>query len=65
MNGRDSLLATVGDVSALAAALRAALDDETRRTELVAAGRERAGQFSMDLLADLYLERYERILTRP
>ncbi len=64
-HGRDSLLATVGDAAALAAALRTALDDEPRRTELVAAGRERAGQFSMDHLADLYLERYERIRTRP
>jgi phosphatidylinositol alpha-mannosyltransferase len=61
---RDALLATVGDASALAEALRAALRDEPRRTELVAAGRERATQFSMDHLADLYLERYERIRTR-
>lgn len=62
---RDALLATVGDASALADALQAALRDEPRRTELVAAGRERATQFSMDHLADLYLERYERITIRP
>lgn len=62
---RDALLATVGDASALATALQTALRDEPRRTELVAAGRERATQFSMDHLADLYLERYERIRTRP
>lgn len=62
---QDSLLATVGDAAALAAALRSALDDVPRRTELVAAGRERAERFSMDHLADLYLERYERIRTRP
>jgi phosphatidyl-myo-inositol alpha-mannosyltransferase len=62
---RDALLATVGDASALADALRAALGDAPRRAELVAAGRERATQFSMDHLADLYLERYERISTRP
>lgn len=62
-HGQDSLLATVGDAGALADALRTALGDEQRRAELVEAGRERAGQFSMDLLADLYLERYERIST--
>jgi phosphatidylinositol alpha-mannosyltransferase len=64
-HGEDALLATVGDASALADALATALRDEPRRTELVAAGRERATQFSMDHLADLYLERYERIRTRP
>jgi phosphatidylinositol alpha-mannosyltransferase len=63
-HGQDALLATVGDAAALADALRTALGDEQRRGELVAAGRDRAGQFSMDLLADLYLERYERIRTR-
>ena len=41
-----------------------ALADESRRAELVAAGRVRADQFAMDHLADLYLERYERI-SRP
>ena len=60
-HGQDAFLATVGDAAALAAALRRALDDEQHRAELVAAGHQRAAQFSMDLLADLYLERYERI----
>lgn len=64
-HGADALLAPVGDAAALADALSTALRDEPRRTELVAAGRERATQFSMDHLADLYLERYERIRTRP
>jgi phosphatidyl-myo-inositol alpha-mannosyltransferase len=62
-HGQDALLATVGDAGALADALRTALGAAERRTELVEAGRARAGQFSMDLLADLYLERYERIST--
>jgi phosphatidylinositol alpha-mannosyltransferase len=63
-HGADALLATVGDAAALAEALRTALGDESRRADLVDAGRQRAGQFSMDHLADLYLERYERIRTR-
>jgi len=58
---RDALLTAVGDAGALAAALRTALTDEQRRTELVAAGRERVAGFAMDHLAELYLERYERI----
>ena len=65
-HGQDALLASVGDAAALADALRTALADGRRREELVAAGHERARQFSMDTLADLYLERYERIrTTRP
>ena len=63
---RDALLAEVGSAGALADALGTVLTDERCRDELVAAGRERAGQFAMDHLAALYLERYERIRrTRP
>ena len=61
-HGVDALLAAVGDADALADALRTALGDATRRAELVAAGTERASQFSMHHLAALYIERYERII---
>lgn len=61
-DGEDALLAAVGDADALADALRAALGDAGRRTSLVEAGTARAAQFSMRHLAELYVERYERIL---
>jgi len=38
--------------------------DPQRAEALVASGDERAEEFSMARLADLYLERYERLLTR-
>jgi phosphatidylinositol alpha-mannosyltransferase len=58
---RDALLAPVGDAEALAAALDSVLRSADRRATLVAAGTQRAAQFSMTELARLYLERYERI----
>jgi phosphatidylinositol alpha-mannosyltransferase len=57
----DALLSPVGDAAALASALRRALTDHRCRDALVGAGRARADEFAMDHLADLYLERYERI----
>lgn len=60
-HGKDALLAAKGDAAALAAALRTALTDEGCRDALVGAGRARADGFAMDHLADLYLERYDRI----
>jgi phosphatidyl-myo-inositol alpha-mannosyltransferase len=60
-HGKDALLAAKGDASALAAALRTALTDDGCRDALVGAGRTRADGFAMDHLADLYLERYDRI----
>lgn len=60
-HGVDALLAAKGDASALAGALRTALTDEGCRDALVGAGRARADGFAMDHLADLYLERYDRI----
>ncbi len=59
---RDSLLAAVGDADDLARKLQLALGDAARRAELVAAGRERASSFAMARLAELYVERYEKIL---
>lgn len=60
-HGRDALLAPVGDAAGLAATLRVALEDEDHRAELVAGGRARAASFSMQHLAELYLERYDDI----
>jgi phosphatidylinositol alpha-mannosyltransferase len=50
-----------GDRNALAAALAAVLADDDLADELRRAGEERAQRFSMDRLAALYVERYERV----
>jgi phosphatidyl-myo-inositol alpha-mannosyltransferase len=60
----DAVLAPVGDAEALAAALGAVLGDDLRRKALVAAGRDRALEFSMENLASLYLDRYEATCRR-
>jgi phosphatidyl-myo-inositol alpha-mannosyltransferase len=65
-DGVDALLAPVGDAAALAKALRRVLEDEALRAELVAGGRRRADQLSMDRLAERYGELYARVATgRP
>jgi phosphatidylinositol alpha-mannosyltransferase len=61
--GLDGLMVTPGDAGALAGALQTVLGDAGRRAELVASGHERVGSFSMDTLADRYLELYERVCT--
>jgi phosphatidylinositol alpha-mannosyltransferase len=61
-DGVDSLLTERGDSQALAAALRRALGDSSLRAELVAAAEQRAQAFSMERLAELYVERYQRLL---
>jgi phosphatidylinositol alpha-mannosyltransferase len=58
----EALLVPPGDSDALARALRALLDDDDRRKELVAAGRARADEFSMDRLAGRFLDIYERAI---
>jgi phosphatidyl-myo-inositol alpha-mannosyltransferase len=62
--GRDAILVPPGDPAALAAGVLAVLDDPARATALVASGRERADEFSMARLAELYVGRYERLLHR-
>lgn len=59
----DALLVPPGDADALAAALVRVLSDDARRSQLVASGRQRARSFSMDQLADRYLELFERVST--
>jgi phosphatidylinositol alpha-mannosyltransferase len=56
--GLDAALVPPGDEPALAAALLDVLTDPARRAALVANGAVRAEQFSMDRLADAYLECY-------
>ena len=59
--GVDALLVPPGDPRALAEALNQVLRDDELACTLVAAGRERAAEFSMDRLARTYLELYERV----
>ena len=61
--GRDAVMVPPADPSALAAALRRILTDDDLATCVRTAGTARVESFSMDHLAALYLERYERILT--
>jgi phosphatidylinositol alpha-mannosyltransferase len=60
--GRDALLVPPEDSTALAAALTAVITDRDCASRLVASGIERAGKFSMDDLADRYLDLYERAI---
>ncbi|HWS46811.1 MAG TPA: glycosyltransferase family 4 protein, partial [Acidimicrobiia bacterium] len=60
----DAVLVPPGDAIALRAALQQVLDDETLRSRLVASGRGRAAEFSMQRLAQRYLELYERSLVK-
>ena len=54
-DGKDAELVPPGDAEALAAALQRVLDDRDRAEQLVASGRERAAEFSMEHLAEIYL----------
>ena len=60
--GRDALLVPPGDARALGQALTTVLTDATERERLVESGLKRAEEFSMARLAQLYLERYERLI---
>lgn len=61
-SGRDALLVPPGDAKALANALRRTLADRSLREQLVASGEARAEEFSMDRLAEVYLELYRSLL---
>lgn len=60
--GRDALLVPPGDVEALRAALSTVLAGGPGVVRRVESGHDRANEFSMTRLADLYIEKYERIL---
>jgi phosphatidylinositol alpha-mannosyltransferase len=60
-----ALLVPPGDDVALGAALGRLLGDAALRRSLVEAGDQRANEFSMDRLAERYLDLYERVTTTP
>jgi phosphatidylinositol alpha-mannosyltransferase len=62
-DGREALLVPPGDVDALVRTLRMLLDDRGERGRLAAGGRQRADEFSMDRVAERFLEIYERAIT--
>jgi phosphatidylinositol alpha-mannosyltransferase len=59
---RDALLVPPDDPESLRVALRLLLDEPTQRARLVQSGHERATEFSMERLAQRYLELYERAM---
>jgi phosphatidylinositol alpha-mannosyltransferase len=61
-NGVEGLLVPPGDPVALAEGLCRVLDDSRLASELVAAGELRAEEYSMDRLADIYVDIYGRVL---
>jgi phosphatidylinositol alpha-mannosyltransferase len=63
--GRDALLVPTGDAPALAEAITSVLADPTLRAGLIASGLERAHEFSMEQLAEVYIHLYERVLGAP
>ena len=60
--GQDALLVAPDDPAVLAEALGQALRDRELHRRLVVSGEQRARSFSMEQLADTYLELYERVL---
>ena len=60
--GRDAVMAPVGDVPALAAALRAVATDAGLRDDLVDAGRRVAARFSWAASAEEHVAVYTRLL---
>jgi phosphatidyl-myo-inositol alpha-mannosyltransferase len=60
-DGVDALMVPPGDSDALGRALARALDDSRLRADLTAAADLRAQCFSMVRLAELYIERYQRL----
>jgi phosphatidylinositol alpha-mannosyltransferase len=62
---RDALLVPPGDAGALAGALHRVLSDRSLREALVISGEARAGGFSMERLAEVYLDLYRAVLDRP
>jgi glycosyltransferase involved in cell wall biosynthesis len=61
---RDALLVPPEDPNALAGALRRVLADRPLRDRLVASGEARAAEFSMEHLAEVYLDLYRSVVER-
>lgn len=60
--GREALLVPPGDPAALGSAITRVLGDSVLASRLVENGRLRADELSMDRLADIYVEKYERAM---
>jgi phosphatidylinositol alpha-mannosyltransferase len=60
-DGTDAILVPPDDPASLADGLRRALEGGSETARLIASGEQRANEFSMALLAELYAERYERL----
>ncbi|MDQ4134447.1 MAG: glycosyltransferase family 4 protein [Actinomycetota bacterium] len=58
-HGEEALLVPPSDAPALGAALRRVIEEPSLAASLVAAGDQRAAEFSMDRLAERYLELYQ------
>jgi phosphatidylinositol alpha-mannosyltransferase len=58
-DGVDALMPPPGDAPALRDALRRVLDDAALRDRLVEAGARRAAEFSLDHLAERFIDVYE------
>jgi glycosyltransferase involved in cell wall biosynthesis len=59
--GGAALLVPPGDAAALRGSIVALLDGEVQRSSLVAAGRRRAVECSIDTVAARYAERYRHL----
>jgi phosphatidylinositol alpha-mannosyltransferase len=60
--GREALLVRPGDAVALGDAIGRVLSDSALADRLTDGGRSRAEELSMDRLAEIYVEKYERVL---
>jgi glycosyltransferase involved in cell wall biosynthesis len=63
-DGIEALLVPPDDPDALRAALRRVLDEPEPRRAMIQAGRARADHFSLDRLAERFLDCYERAMAR-
>jgi phosphatidylinositol alpha-mannosyltransferase len=61
-NGLDALLVDPADAGALAKALTGVLNSASVATDLVESGLERASNFSMERLANVYLEHFDDLV---
>jgi glycosyltransferase involved in cell wall biosynthesis len=62
--GDGAVLVPVGDADALAEAIHRVLDDDTRRADLIAAGRRNLARFSWSATADALVGIYRRLAER-